>query len=72
MLSKNIKFKNFNKKINNRKLKNDLKKILSENNETLNSLRPTYKNHYNRNLIKKYKKKKKKKISYPLLVWVAL
>ena len=57
MLSKNIKFKNFNKKINNRKLKNDLKKILSENNETLNSLRPTYKNHYNRNLIKKYKKK---------------
>ena len=57
MLSKNIKFKNFNKKINSRKLKNDLKKILSEDSEILNSLRPTYKYHYSRKLIKKYKKK---------------
>jgi glucose-6-phosphate isomerase len=56
MLSKNIKFKNFNNK-NNNKIKNDLQKILSEENEILSSLRPTYKYNYSKKLIKKYKKK---------------
>ena len=68
MLSKNIKFKNFNVKINSKKLKHDLQKILSEDNEILNSLRPTYKCNYNKKFTKGYKKKK----SYLLLVWVVL
>ena len=40
MLTKNINFKNFNKKFNNKKLKKHLKNILSENNEILKSLTP--------------------------------
>jgi glucose-6-phosphate isomerase len=56
MLSKDIKFKNFNIKSNSKKIKNDLYKILKEDNEILNSLRPTYKYRYNKKLIKKLKK----------------
>ncbi len=56
MLSKDIKFKNFNIKSNSKKIKNDLYKILKEDNEILKSLRPTYKYRYNKKLIKKLKK----------------
>ena len=56
MLSKDIKFKNFNIKLSSKKIKNDLYKILKEDNEILNSLRPTYKYSYNKKLIKKLKK----------------
>ena len=56
MLSKDIKFKNFNIKSSSKKIKNDLYKILKEDNEILNSLRPTYKYSYNKKLIKKLKK----------------
>jgi len=58
MLSKNINFKSFNKKFNNKKLKKYLKEILGENNEVLKSLTPTYKYQYNNYLIKKFKKEK--------------
>jgi len=62
MLSKNIYFKNFNFKFNNKKIKKELKIILNENNETLKSLTPGYKYQYNKSLIKKYKKEKILKI----------
>jgi len=35
MFSKNINFKNFSHKFNNKKIKKDLKNILSEDNEIL-------------------------------------
>ena len=56
MLSKNIKFKNFNFKFNNKKIKKDLKDLLSDDNEIIKSLKPTYKYQYNKRLIKKHKK----------------
>ena len=62
MLSKNINFKSFNFKFNNKKVKKDLKNILIENNEILKSLKPDYKNQYNKNLVKKNKKEKFLKI----------
>jgi glucose-6-phosphate isomerase len=62
MLSKNIHFKNFNFKFNNKKIKKELNIILNENNETLKSLTPGYKYQYNKSLIKKYKKEKILKI----------
>ena len=43
MLSKNIKFKNFNFRFNNKKIKKDLKDLLSDDNEIIKSLKPTYK-----------------------------
>ena len=58
MLTKNINFKNFNKKFNNKKLKKYLKNILSENNEILKSLTPKYKYQYDNYLIKKFKNEK--------------
>ena len=58
MLTKNINFKNFNKKFNNKKLKKHLKNILSENNEILKSLTPKYKYQYDNYLIKKFKNEK--------------
>ena len=58
MLSKNINFRNFNHKSNNKRIKKDLKNILSENNEILKSLTPYYKYQYNKDLIKKNKKEK--------------
>ena len=66
MLSKNIKFKNFNFKFNNKKIKKDLSSLLSEDNEILKSLTPEYKYRYGKKLIKKKSKKK----FLELLVWV--
>ena len=56
MITKNIKFKNFKKKVSTRKILIDLKKLLKENNEIINSLGPTYKDNYNNKIIKKHKK----------------
>ena len=56
MLTKNINFKNFKVKKNYIKVKKDLKKLLSENNEVLKSLSKDYKNNYNKKIIFKYKK----------------
>jgi len=58
MLSQNIKFKSFNHKLNNKKIKKDLRNILSENNEIIKSLTPDYKYKYNKILIAKIKKEK--------------
>ena len=62
MLSKNINFKNFNYKLNNKKNKKELKNILSEKNEILKSLTPAYKYSYKKNIISKIKKNKILKI----------
>ena len=48
MVSKNIKLKNFNFKINNGRIKKDLKILLKEDNEIINSLRPSYKYRYDK------------------------
>ena len=56
MITKNIKFKNFKKKVSTKKILIDLKKLLKENNEIINSLGPTYKDNYNNKIIKKDKK----------------
>ena len=58
MLSKNIKFKNFNFKFNNKKIKKDLSSLLSEDNEILKSLTPEYKYRNGKKLIKKKIKEK--------------
>jgi len=58
MLSKNIKFKNFNFRFNNIKIKKDLKNLLSEDNEIIKSLKPTYKYQYTKKIINKNKKEK--------------
>ena len=58
MLSKNIKFKNFNFKLSNKKIKKDLSNLLSEGNEILKSLTPVYKYKYSKQLIKKNIKEK--------------
>ena len=57
MLTKNIYFKNFNFKKNNKKIKQDLKKLLKENNKILQSLKSNYKNSYTKKtiyILKKY------------------
>ncbi len=56
MLTKNINFKNFQLKKNNKKIKNDLKLFLKENNTVLKSLGLNYKNSYSKKIIKKFKK----------------
>ena len=56
MLTKNINFKNFRVKKNDNKIKKDLNIILKENNETLKSLSPSYKNSYNQKTISKFQK----------------
>ena len=58
MLSKNINFKSFDHKSKNQKIKKNLKNILSQNNEILQSLTTAYKYQYNKSLIKKIKKEK--------------
>ena len=58
MISKNIKFKNFNFKLDNKKIKKDLKKLLSEDNKIIKSLKPNYKYQYSKQLINKDKKEK--------------
>ena len=62
MLSKNIKFKNFNYKFSNKKIKKDLQKLLSEGNEVIKSLKPNYRYQYSKKLIDKNKKEKILKI----------
>ena len=54
MLTRNIDFKNFKIKKNTQKIKKKLKILLQENNEVIKSLRKTYKNLYNKKLVKKY------------------
>ena len=56
MLSKHIKFKNFQLKNNKNKIKIYLKKLLKEDNEILLSLGQNYQNSFSKKLIKKYKK----------------
>ena len=56
MLTKNINFKSFKLKKNNKKIKRDLNLLLLENNEILKSLAPNYKNSYKKKIIIKFKK----------------
>ena len=56
MLTKNISFKNFKSKNNNKKIKKDLKHLLRENNEVLKSLNVGYKKNYNKKIISKFRK----------------
>tara|TARA_B100000795_G_scaffold262368_1_gene240232 strand:- start:2356 stop:3510 length:1155 start_codon:yes stop_codon:yes gene_type:complete len=56
MLTKNINFKNFRLNKSNNKIKKDLKLVLKENNNILKSLRPDYKNNYNKKTILRFKK----------------
>jgi glucose-6-phosphate isomerase len=56
MLTKNICFKNFKLKKNNKKIKRDFKKLLAENNEILKSLSTGYKNSFNKSFISRFKK----------------
>ena len=61
MLTNNINFKNFNLKKTNKnfniKVLDILKKLLNKKNEILNSLGKDYVNSYNKEFLKKYKKK---------------
>ena len=56
MLTKNINFKNFKLKKNSKKIGKDLKILLKENSALIQSLSPSYKNSYSKNLISKIKK----------------
>ncbi len=62
MLTKNINFKNFQYKKNTKKIRNDLKVFLKENTETYKSLSSSYKNHYDKKVVKKLKKYSKIRI----------
>ena len=55
MLTKNINFKNFKLKKNNKKIRKDLRNLLDESNEILKSLSSRYKNSYHKNFISKFK-----------------
>ncbi len=55
-LTEKIKFKNFNNKKSQKKIKILLNKLLEENNQILSSLKNTYKDTWNLKKIKKYKK----------------
>ena len=54
MLTKNISFKNFKVRKNTKKIKNDLKLLIKENNSIIKSLSPYYKNNYSKKLISKF------------------
>ena len=56
MLTKNINFKGFKSKKNNKNIKNDLQLLLKENNKILNSLGPLYNNSYKKRIISNLKK----------------
>ena len=62
MFSKNINFRSFDHKSKNLKIKKDLKNILNQSSEILQSLTKAYKYQYNKSLIKKIKKEKILKI----------
>ena len=55
MFTKSIIFKNFKINTNNIKVKNELKLLLKEDNAIIQSLKPTYKNNYNKKKISKLK-----------------
>ena len=55
MLTKNINFKGFNLKKKNRLIKNDLKLLLREDTSIVRSFSRSYKNSYNKKLIRKLK-----------------
>jgi len=56
MLTKDINFKSFQLRKNNKKIKKDLNKLLNENNEVLKSLNVNYKNSYSRKTVLNLKK----------------
>ena len=56
MLTKNIGFKNFQIKKKNKLIKNKLKLILTENNQIIQSLKASYKNSYNKKILKYFNK----------------
>ena len=56
MLTSSIKFENFVQKKKIIKLDKELKKILSEKSEIINSLKSTYKNSYSKKILSKAKK----------------
>ena len=56
MLTSSIKFESFVQKKKIIKLDKELKKILNENSEILNSLKSTYKNSYSKKILLKTKK----------------
>ena len=62
MLTKNIKFKNFNKKKKDIKVKNDLILYLKKDTEIAKSLSSKYKNNYKKGLVNSLKKFKKVKV----------
>ena len=55
MLTSGISFVNFKKKKKSLKLRKNLKSIINDKNEILNSLSKNYKDSYKKNLINKYK-----------------
>jgi len=55
VITKNIIFKNFNLKLNNDKIKKDIKLVLKEKSIIIKSLSPKYKNYYNKKTIQKLK-----------------
>ena len=55
MFTKSIIFKNVKINTNNIKVKNELKLLLKEDNAIIQSLKPTYKNNYNKKKISKLK-----------------
>ena len=56
MLTKHINLQNFKSVKNNNNIKKDLKLLLEENNDVINSLSPKYKYSYSKKLISKLKK----------------
>ena len=56
MLTKNINFKNFRLKKDNKKIQKDFEKLLKEKNPILESLSSNYKNSYKKKIISKFKK----------------
>ena len=56
MFLKNIKFRNYQTKINLKNVKKKLSILLRENNEVINSLKQNYSYNFTRNLTDKYKK----------------
>ena len=56
IITRNILFKNFSKK-DSSSVNNKLRLLLSENNETLNSLKSSYRYSYSKKFVERYKKK---------------
>ena len=55
MITKKIILRNFNLKLNNDKIRKDLKLLLKEKNIIIKSLSPIYKDYYNKKIIQKFK-----------------